>query len=59
MLSLSESDFPKMLQAGGVDPTKFVDLMVEASLLNYQKKLRNNSRTPTRDEMLQYFKSRA
>ncbi|HRN70684.1 MAG TPA: ATP-grasp domain-containing protein [Candidatus Woesebacteria bacterium] len=55
MLSLDESDFPKMLQAGGVDPVEFVDLMVEASLLNYQEKHSNNSQVPSKNEMVQYL----
>lgn len=55
MLSLEESDFPKMLHAGGIDPTEFVDLMVEASLSNYQAQHRNKGRVPSKQEMVQYL----
>src|SRR3989338_1001276 len=53
MLNLEESVFPKMLKAGGVEPSEFVDLMVEAALLHHQNK--RDSAPPSSTEMLEYL----
>ncbi len=52
MLNMVESDFPKMLLAGGINPPEFVDLMIEAALINYQKR---DKRVPSKKEMKQYL----
>lgn len=53
MLNMQESDFPKMLIAGGVNPPEFADLMVEAALLNYQE--RHAKKAPSKKEMVEYL----
>ncbi len=56
LLSVDESDFPKMLVAGGIDPAKFVDMMIEASLRNYQSKHDpRRMNMPSKREMLGFL----
>lgn len=55
MLSLEESDFPKMLVAGDINPANFVDLMVEASLVNFQQRRRKFQNLPSEREMVDYL----
>lgn len=57
MLSLQESDFPKMLKAGNVDPVEFVDLMVKAALLNYELKHEIQANAPDKLDMQAYFRA--
>lgn len=55
MLSMEESDFPRMLQAGGIDPLDFVDLMIETSLLNHRAKHSKYDQVPSEKEMRRYL----
>jgi D-alanine-D-alanine ligase len=54
MLDINESDFPKMLIAGGIALNNFVDLMVEAALLNYEERHAKKG-PPSKKEMMEYL----
>lgn len=55
MISLEESDFPKMLSMGGIDLPDFVDLMVESALLNHLRKQKVAQEIPGEKEMVEYL----
>src|SRR3990167_10815010 len=46
MISVEESDFPKMLKVGGINLAEFVDLMVKSALLNHSKKHTTTQEVP-------------
>ena len=53
MLNLEESDFPKLLKAGGVKYTDFIDSIILSSMQNYQKEHRKA--IPSEKEMVKYL----
>jgi D-alanine-D-alanine ligase len=55
MLNPQESDFPKMLTIGGVDPSEFADLMVQSALIDYQAKKKAQRELPGEREMVDYL----
>jgi len=55
LISLEESDFTKMLQAGGISFTNFVDLSVQAALKNHLKKQKIINSIPGEREMVEYL----
>lgn len=55
MISLTESDYPLMLQAGGVNPANFVDQIVESTLIRYQTKNTFKKTVPGEKEMVEYL----
>ena len=53
ILSPTESDIPKMLNVMGISLEKFVDMIVESTLIHhYQKK---NVNVPSEKEMVKYL----
>ncbi len=55
MLNPQESDFPKMLTIGGIDLANFVDLMIQAALINYYAKKKAQKELPGEKEMVDYL----